>query len=259
MQKPGAQSEGPRRRAWRLTRCTDCDLKGRNGIEVVIVQFTVVKQRPAIAVVSRYSDQRMSWMENVWLIFFLVWGQQVSVLLLVMLLVFYLKQGALWLLSVIRTLLVDVEVLILESRILVGGGVLSKKVVWFHFSYLVESVRLHVMFLPASWTDRKGELLMWSVNVPFDSASFFKLLFWKRTCDRLIAYQKIVISRVLPCTLSHCEMEPGVVCERECRIYAFYRSQEIQAVVINIILFFFFAFGFLGPHPRHTEVPGLGI
>ena len=70
----------------------------------------VVKWRPAIIVSGRYSDQRISWVESVLLAVFLVWGQQ----------------GAL-LFCVNRTLLTEVEVLILESRILVGGGVLSKK------------------------------------------------------------------------------------------------------------------------------------
>lgn len=37
------------------------------------------------------------------------------------------ETGALLFLCVIRILLTEVEVLILESRILVGGGVLSKK------------------------------------------------------------------------------------------------------------------------------------
>ena len=31
-----------------------------------------------------------------------------------------------------------------------------------------------------------------------------------------------------------------------------------SVIFFNVILFFFF-FGFLGPHPRHVEVPRLGV
>lgn len=54
------------------------------------------------------------------------------------------------------------------------------------------------------------------MNVPFEAASFFTLLFCGKNCDRLTACQDIAISRALPSTLSHCENgnESGL-CERE--------------------------------------------
>lgn len=55
-------------------------------------------------------------------------NQQLNKQLLLFLMLLVLPEtGALLFLCVIRILLTEVEVLILESRILVGGGVLSKK------------------------------------------------------------------------------------------------------------------------------------
>ena len=75
---------------------------------------------------ARYSDQRISWVESVLLVIFLVLGQQ-SVLLLYLMLLALPETRCLLFFCVNRTVLTEVEVLILESRILVGGGGLSKK------------------------------------------------------------------------------------------------------------------------------------
>lgn len=81
---------------------------------------------------------------------------------------------------VIRTLLTEFEVLILESRILVAGGILRKEGGLILFLVLGGTFyyRSHVLTCKPSKSERW--IINGSIIVSFEAVSFFKSLLWKK-------------------------------------------------------------------------------